>query len=143
MHFKTLDKSGTVSLADYSEALSFEIVTESNGYVLRRLRSWGSDYGGSQCSEHSEVTYEDIIPERILVKDGHFCGVCIYIGYDSYNGGSERHLEEVVLLADGSGVHSARSGFDFSNDDHSRWDYSDISLMDRIEAEKESGRHQG
>lgn len=120
----------------YTEQECREIFLERNSYVLQCIHSYGDDYGGSHCTDEREVTYEEIIPERILVKDRHFCGVLIYTDYDDMNGGCRNDLEEAILLIDGKGKQSARSGFLFSNDDHSRWDYVDYYLMSRDIAEK-------
>ena len=129
MNLKTLDKNGKLTLQDYSEGSCRRIFEEKNAYVLRCVRSYGRDYGGSQCTEKTEESYMEIIPERILVRQGHFCGVCLIVDFDAYNGGGERRLQEVCLL-EGSGG-SARDGFCFSNDDHDRWDYTDYSLVKR------------
>lgn len=135
MHLKTLNEAGRITLKDYPEAECREILIERNSYVLRKEHSYGCDYGGSQCRDEREVTYEEIIPERILVKDGHFCGVCICTEYEESNGGFKNYLKEVCLLRDGTGNRSARSGIDFANDDHSRWDYTDYYLVKREESE--------
>lgn len=136
MKLKTINESEIITLEDYSEEEYRDILIERNSYVLRQIHEYGDDYGGSHCTDECVVTYEEIIPERILVKDGHFCGVCIYTDYDYMNGGYRKHLEEAVLFADGHGKQSTRSGFSFSNDDHSRWDYVSYYLMDRDKAEK-------
>ena len=133
MHLKTVNKSGNIRLKDYSEEECRNVLLERNSYVLRKEHSYGDDYGGSQNSDECEVTYEEIIPEYILVKNGHFCGVCICTDYDYKNGGFERHLDETCLLIDGSGSSYARTGSYFSNDDHSRWDYVDYYLVERDE----------
>ena len=126
---KTLDKNGNLTLRDYSEETCRRIFEEKNAYVLRCVRSFGSDHGGSQCTEKTEESYMEIVPERILVRQGHFCGVSMIVDYDCYNGGGERRMQEVCLLADGSG--SARDGSSFSSDDHDRWDYTDYYLVKR------------
>ena len=131
MRLKTINDEGDIFLEDYSKEEYRNILIEKNSYVLRLEREFGNDYGGSHCSEEREVTYEEILPERVLVKDGHFCGVCIYTDYDDMNGGHRCCIEEAILYADGSGAKSARDGFYFSNDDHSRWDYVDYYLVER------------
>ena len=136
MKLKTINDAEIISLEDFSEEEYRDILIERNSYILRRIHEYGDDYGGSHCTDECVVTYEEIIPERILVKDGHFCGVCIYTDYDCMNGGYRRYVEETVLFADGHGAKSARSGFSFSNDDHSRWDYETYYLMERDKAEK-------
>ena len=130
MKLKTLRKNGSVGLRDYSEEDCKRILDEKNGYVLRCVRSHGVDYGGSRCREETEETYIEIIPERVLVQDGHFCGVCMIVDYDHYNGGGARELREVCLFP---GTGTARDGFSFANDDHERWDYTDYSLVERPE----------
>ena len=135
MYLKTLSKSGKITLKDYSHEECNMIFLERNSYVLRKEHSHGDDYGGSHHSEECEATYEEIIPEYILVKDGHFCGVCISTEYNYANGGFKKYLDDTCLLIDGSGSRYARSGFDFSNDDHSRWDYVDYYLVEREETE--------
>ena len=40
-----------------------------------------------------------------------------------------------MVVIDETGRKSARSGTDFSNDDHSRWDYVDYYLVKREESE--------
>lgn len=131
MKLKTLNRSNQVVLREYSEKEVRMILIERNSYVLRCVHSWGEDYGGSQCSEEQETVYEEIIPERILVRDGHFCGVAMIAEYDYYNGGSANRLEEVCLLTEGGKVREARVGFFFGNDDHSRWNYRDYSIARR------------
>ncbi len=129
MKLKTLDINGEVVLQDYSEESCREIFEEKNAYVLRCVRNFGNDYGGSQCNENTEEFFVEIVPERILVQEGHFCGACMIVDYDCYNGGGERKMQEVCLLIDGGG--SARDGYSFSNDDHDRWDYTDYYLVKR------------
>ncbi len=136
MRLKTIDDAGNVFLKDYPQEVCREIFLERNSYVLQKCRSYGVDYGGSHCSDGREVTCEEILPERILVKNGHFCGVCICTEYDDANSLHRNVIKEAILFADGSGAHSARSGFEFSNDDHSRWDYTDYSLTERDKAEE-------
>ena len=141
MRLKVLNKSGSITLKDFSMKEYRAILLERNSYVLQKIRSYGVDYGGDHCSDKRVVSYDEIIPERILVKDGHFCGVCLYTDLDYVNGGHENRAEEVILLTDGSGTRSARSGIDFSNDDHSRGDYVDYYLVSRDEAEKANDRN--
>lgn len=131
MKLKTVNKAGDIVLKDYDYKECKNIFIERNSYVLLNIRNYGDDYGGSHCSEEREETYEEIIPERILVKDKHFCGVLILSSYDYYNGGSDNSFRETMLMVDGSGDTSVRSGFSFSNDDHSRWDYTDTYLVER------------
>ncbi len=128
MKLKTLDKNGRVTLRDYSEETCRRILGEKNAYVLHCVRSCGRDYGGSQCSEETEEFFQEIVPERVLVRGGHFCGVCMIVDFSSYNGGGERTLREVCLLP---GSAAARDGYSISNDDHDRWDYVDYSLTAR------------
>lgn len=123
----------SISLKDYSDKAYSQILTERNDFVLRCERRYGDDYGGCQEGEENVTTYEEIIPERILVKDGHFAGALIMTDYYPYNGGGDRQYNEVMLLADGSGSPFARDGYSFSNDDHSRWDYTDYYLEKRPE----------
>lgn len=129
MKLKTLSRNGKLTLRDYSEEECRRIFEEKNAYVLHCVRSFGRDYGGSQCTEETAESYLEILPERILVRRGHFCGVCMIVAYDSYNGGGTCRIQEVCLLTDGGG--SARDGYSFSNDDHDRWDYTDYSLVER------------
>lgn len=135
MLLKKVDKKGRIKLKDYPERKCRRIIREKDLYVLECVRSFGNDYGGSQVSEDTETTYMEIIPERILVKKGHFCGVSMIVSYDSCNGGEDRTVKEVRLLTDGSGTTSARDGFSFSNDDHDRWDYTDYYLVRRPSGE--------
>ena len=141
MKLKTINEAEIITLEEYSQEEYRDILIERNGYVLRQIHEYGDDYGGSHCSDERVVTYEEIIPERILVKEGHFCGVCIYTDYDYMNGGYTKYIDESVLFTDGHGAKSARSGFSFSNDDHSRWDYVTYYLMERDKAEKTDGRN--
>lgn len=134
MKLKTLRKSGDVVLKEYSEEECRRIFTERNSYILKCIRFSGNDYGGNHCSEDQETSFEEIIPERILVRDGSFCGVLILTEYEYYNGGCDNRMEEVILLS-GEPDRSARIGFSFSNDDHSRWDYTDYYLVSSEEAE--------
>lgn len=140
MKLKSINKNGFITLNDYSEEECRDILLERNSYVLRCIHSYGEDYGGSQCTDNREVTYEEIITERVLVKDGHFCGVCMYSDYKETNVYCNHTVEEIILYADGKRSGSARIGFSFSNDDHSRWNYVDYYLIERDEAPKEQGR---
>lgn len=128
MRLKTMNSDGSITLKDYSADECGSILTERNSFVLKCERFWGEDYGGSRCSEDKDVRFEEILPERVLVKDGHFLGAVILTEYAYYNGGGETRYEETLLLAKGG---SARNGFSFSNDDHSRWDYTDYCLAAR------------
>ena len=135
MHLKTINRLGNIVLKDYSEKECDDIFIERNSYVLRKEHNYGDDYGGSHHSENSEVTYEEIIPEYVLVKNKHFYGVCISREYNYANGGFKKYLDEACLLIDGTGSRYVRTGTDFSNDDHSRWDYVDCYLVERDEME--------
>lgn len=73
---------------------------ERNSFVLKRVRNYGDDYGGSHCSEDTETTYDEIDAESIIVKNGHFAGVAIISEYDYYNGGSDNKLKDSVPKAD-------------------------------------------
>ena len=97
--------------------------------MLRCVRSHGIDYGGDQRTEETEEFLQEIVSERVLVRRGHFCGVCMIVDYDYYNGGGARGMREACLLTGSGG--SARDGCSFSNDDHDRWDYVDYSLIER------------
>lgn len=57
----------------------------------------------------------------------------------SVYGCSLKDSERKACRAFADGAKKARSGFMFSNDDHSRWDYVDYYLVDRDEAEKNKG----
>ena len=130
-----------VVLADYSDRECAYILMERNSYMLRVQHSWGKDYGGCQCDENDETYYEEILPERVLVKDGHFCGVSICAVYDYCNGGSRVYYEDGILLVDDPdhlGSRSVKDGGSFSNDDHSRWNYWEYSLVTRREAEDDT-----
>lgn len=131
MQLKTIDGQGNISLEDYSDRECYWIFIERNSYVLQCVHSWGEDYGGSQHDEGCKERYEEIIPERILVKDGHFAGVLILTEYEYYNGGGKTFYKENVLPVNGG--ESARSGSSFSNDDHDRWNYTDYYLVKRPE----------
>ncbi len=139
MRLKTIDDAGNVFLKDYSQEVCREIFLERNSYVLQKTRSYGVDYGGSHCTDGREVTCEEIIPERILVKDGHFGGVCLCTEYDDANSLCRNVIKETILFADGSGTKTARSGVQFSNDDHSRWDYTDYALLERDKTAETDG----
>lgn len=141
MNLKTIisiqDGYVSVNLEQYEENKCKNILIERNSYVLKVQHSWGEDYGGSQSSDESETSYEEIIPERILVKDGHFAGVSICIEYNYYNGGGKTIYEDAVILLDKTikvNTVKAKDGFYFSNDDHSRWNYRIYSLVPRSEA---------
>ena len=129
MKLKTINKNGQISLKDYSEKELRNIFIERNSYVLKCINEYGEDYGGSQNSEERKEYYEEIIPERTLVRDGHFCGVSILTEYDCYNGGSSDKYEETRLMIDGGGC--AKDGYSFSNDDHDRWNYTYYYLVER------------
>ena len=131
MKLKTIDDDLNITLEDYDEAVCRGILAERDNYALRCVRCYGEDYGGSHCSEEKVTTVEEIVAERILVKDGHFSGVSILAEYDCYNGGSANEMREALLLIDGKGDREVRTGFSFANDDHSRWDYTDISLFEK------------
>lgn len=140
MYLKTIEsiQDGMVSitLEDYDKRECKDILLERNSYVLEVRQSWGEDYGGSHHNEEEKVFYEEIIPERILVKDGHFFGVSISVEYDCYNGGQMAVYDDALLLLDNTieiDTPRARSGFSFSNDDHDRWSYTDYSLVARPE----------
>ena len=133
MKLKTIDDAMNITLKEYTEQECREILLERNSFVLKRVRNYGDDYGGSHCSEDTETTYDEIDAESIIVKNGHFAGVAIISEYDYYNGGSDNKLKESLLLIDGGGEGVVRSGFSFSNDDHSRWDYTDTTLVERPE----------
>lgn len=137
MKLKTIrsirDGKVSVTLEDYDKKECGNILTERNSYVLEARHCWGEDYGGSQRSDEDAISYEEIIPERILVKDGHFYGVSICVEYDYYNGGHLMVFDDAVLLLDKTieiDTPKARSGFSFSNNDHDRWNYTDYSLID-------------
>lgn len=137
MRLKTLDGSGNIALVDYPEEEFRKILLERGAYVLERVHEYGDDYGGSQCTDEREVTFEEIGPELVLVENGHFCGVVMYTDYDYMNGGFRNYAEEVIIFADRRGkTGRTRSGSMFSNDDHSRWDYVDYDLVTRASAEK-------
>lgn len=131
MKLKTIDEEGNVTLEDYEDKECRNIFIERNSYVLECVHEYGEDYGGSQCSENRETSYEEIIPERVLVKDGHFCGVVIQTVYDYYNGGGKVKYEDTILLIDDKNGEYARDGYSFSNDDHSRWGYRSYYLIER------------
>lgn len=133
MLLKTLNRRGGTVLKDYSASEYRSILAEKNCYVLKRVHSYGDDYGGSQHSEETVTSYEEITPEQMLVRDGHFCGVSIIEDFDCYNGGSKFTLRDAKLLISGKQGRSVRCGEDFSNDDHSRWDYVDFYLVKRPE----------
>lgn len=134
MKLKTLGSKGNITLKDYDEKELKEIFIERNSYVLECIHDWGEDYGGSQNDENRETYYEEIIPERILVKDGHFCGVLILTHYDYCNGSGKDYYEETALLIGKGG--SARDGYSFSNDDHDRWNHTDYYLVKRPREEQ-------
>lgn len=131
MKLKTIGDDNEITLEEYSDGECRRIFIDRNSYVIECIHNYGDDYGGSHCSEERETSYEEIIPERILVKDGEFCGVSILTEYDYYNGGGKVYYNETLLLLDGSGDNNARSGYSFSNDDHSRWSYTDYYLVPR------------
>ncbi len=139
MHLKTINGSGDIFLEDYTEEECRDIFLERNSYVFRIEHSFGNDYGGSHVSEECVISYEEIIPEYILVKDGRFYGACICREYDYTNGGHKTYLEEVILPKDEKRGSYARMGVYFSNDDHIRWDYADYYLTDRVEMERAEG----
>ena len=129
-----------VILEDFSESECRRILTERNSYMLKVEHSWGKDYGGSQCCENSETYYEEILPERILVKNGHFAGVSICTEYDYRNGGGKTFYENAIILIDSSIKYekkAVRDGSYYSDDDHSRWNYFDYSLVSYDEAKSD------
>ena len=131
MQLKTLNRNGNTILKDYTDREIRNIYIERNSYVIERVHDWGEDYGGSQHDEGTETTYEEIAPELILVKNGHFAGIEMLIEFDSYNGGCDDRFREVKMLIDDNPRAYARSGSSFSNDDHDRWDYITWSLIER------------
>lgn len=131
MKLKTLTDDGEIILEEYDRREAADIFIERNSYVLEVLHQYGDDYGGSQQTDERETTVEEIIPERILVKDGHFCGVSIIVEYNYCNGGSLYKIEEVQLLVNDSPANYARDGFYYADDDHSRWNYTDYYLRKR------------
>lgn len=126
MHFKTLMKDGTVALRDYDPMETAVILTERNSYVLKAVHKYGNDYGGCQNLDISDEEIQEIIPERVLVRDGHFCGALVQTAY--FSGDSDERYFETVLLAEDGRRGSARGGFYYSSDDHDRWDYTDYYL---------------
>lgn len=140
MNLKTItsiqDGYVSVCLKEYQGTECKNILTERNSYVLEVQHSWGEDHGGSHFSENTETSYEEIIPERILVEKGHFAGVSISVEYDYYNGGGREIYEDAVILLDKTiriDTVKARDGFYISNDDHIRWNYREYSLVPRSE----------
>ncbi len=138
MMLKTIDtiQDGAVdvSLEYFDKIECRNILTERNSYVLEVYHCWGNDYGGSHCSDESETTYEEIIPERILVKDGHFAGVSICVKYENYNGSAITVYDDAIILLDKTikiNTVKAKDGFYYSDDDHSRWNYWEYSLVPR------------
>ncbi len=128
----------SVTLKYYDNKECRSILTERNSFVLEVRHSFGEDYGGSQCSEECEILYEEIIPERILVRDGHFAGVSICVEYAYYNGGGKTVCEDAVILLDKTvkiDTARAKDGVFYSDDDHSRWNYKEYSLIPRREDE--------
>lgn len=126
-----------VSLSDFSESECRRILIERNSYMLEVTHSWGEDYGGSQYSENCETYYEEILPERILVKNGHFAGVSICTEYYYFNGGGKTFYKNAIILVDSSIKYerdTVRDGSCYSDDDHSRWNYFDYSLVTYDEA---------
>ena len=127
-----------VTLDYYDKKECRNILTERNSYVLEVRHSWGADYGGSQYSDESETIYEEIIPERILVKDGHFAGVSICVEYEYYNSGGATVYDDAVILLDKTikvNTANAKEGVYYSDDDHSRWNYREYSLVPRSDKE--------
>lgn len=138
MLLKTLTKTNRVSLKDYTEQEYHSILWEKNNYVLKYVHTYGEDYGGSQNDEEVETYYGEIPPEAMLVKDGKFVGVMLVEDFDSANGGQRANsVKDVKLLVSG-GPDRVHSGSDFSNDDHSRWDYLDIYLVKRPDDKEEN-----
>ena len=144
MNLKTITsiQNGCVSIAleEYEGVECKNILIERNSYVLEVQHSWGEDYGGSQSSDESETFYEEIVPERILVKDGHFVGVSVCVEYNYYNGGGKTIYDDAVILLDKTinvNTVKAKDGFYFSNDDHSRWNYRVYSLVLRSEENRQ------
>ena len=140
MMLKTIEsiRNGIVDVAleCYDKNACRNILTERNSYVLEVQHSWGEDYGGSQCSDETETTYEEILPERILVKDGHFAGVSICVEYENYNGGGNTICDDAVILLDKTvkiDTVRAKNGVYYSDDDHFRWNYREYSLIPRKE----------
>lgn len=140
MYLKTIAPEGDLCLVDYSREACQEIFLERNSYVLRVIHSFGEDYGGSHGSDERVVRYEEIMPERVLVRDGHFCGVIICTEYDDMNSWERNQVADAVIMCDGTGSRSAKCGYSFSNDDHSRWDYTEYYLMSRSSVEKMEDR---
>lgn len=131
MQLKTLAKNGKIVLRNYDEKDCRRIFIERNSYVIEKIHCWGDDYGGSQCEDERAVSYEEIANEQILVEDGHFCGAVLLLHYDYCNGGSMEYFEDSILFTDRPSRGKTRSGSSFSNDDHSRWDYTDYYLVER------------
>lgn len=123
MRLKTLHDDGSITLEEYTDMECSAIFTERNSYVLECVHSCGKDYGGSQCRESEETGFEEIVPERILVKDNHFCGALLLTEYNGV-------YADAILLTEGNNAR-ARDGVHFSNDDHDRWDYTDYYLVSR------------
>ena len=98
--------------------INLKTITGNGKIVLK-------DYSDEECM------HEEIISERILVKNGHFAGALILTVYDYYNGGGSVIYGEKVLLLDTMGKECARCGSNFTNDDHERWDYTDYYLVNR------------
>ena len=136
MRLKTLTKKDKIILVDYSLEEYRNILREKYDYVLECIHDYGEDYGGSQCDENRDVTYKEIGPELILVENGHFCGVVLYKDFDCANGSYFHSINEDVLYCDNRGTSYSRSGSSFSNDDHSRWDYTTTYLTKRIFVEE-------
>ncbi|MDO4940104.1 MAG: hypothetical protein Q4E33_00245 [Erysipelotrichaceae bacterium] len=131
MQLKTLNKANNIVLKDYTVNECRKIFLERNSYVLKLVNSYGEDYGGSQHSEETIVKYIEIIPERILVKNGHFYGAIILIDYDYYNGGQLDIKNDTILPIKGKAIGETKCGSSFSNDDHSRWNYTEYSIVER------------
>lgn len=127
-----------VELQNYSAGECSALFIERNGFLLKAVHVWGEDHGGSHQDEREETSYEEILPERMLVRDGHFCGVMISCEYDYRNGSGRHSYEDAVLWCDPAAapIGKARDGAYYSDDDHCRWNYVDYSLVGRDESEK-------
>lgn len=136
MQLRTISRNGRIFLKVYDDRTARDIIYEKNGYVIKCVHCYGEDYGRIDGYEDERVTsYEEIIPERILVKNNHFAGISVQSDFDYYNGGSMHEMKDsIILIGDASCV---RSGYERSFEDHSYWNYYQYYLIERKQMEKE------
>lgn len=131
MKLKTLGKNGRVVLKDYDDRETSSILIERNSYILECTHRYGEDYYREDPVDETTVTYEEITPERILVKDGHFAGVLMMTVYSYTNGYGKTYYNEDKLLITDMPIKSSRDGYNHTTEDHDFYNYTDYRLIER------------